>query len=378
MDSHHVLISLNMVPKVGAIHTKRLINAFGSEHAIAEATISDIMQVEGFSEVKAERVYTILRTTKAEEEKDRAIRLKTSIITWEDPRYPPQLLKIPNPPLALYVTGNINILSEDAIGVVGTRHPSTYGQDQARQFGLYLASSGFHVISGLAEGIDASAHHGALLAQSGKTIAVIGGALDQIYPASNKPLAREIVQSGGAVISEYPFGRKPDWQTFPMRNRIVSGLVEGLVVIESPLKSGTRITVDYAEEYGRSIFILPGRVDTPGFQGSHAMLRSGVGRLVTRPMDVIEAYSSLPGLELELMEDEVRIQSMPKGLPEPAGMTPDQLTIWRAIPTEGASSDTIITRTQLPAAIVMPLLIQMQLTRKLSIKPGGIFYRNTH
>ncbi len=373
MTDRQILITLNMVPKVGAVHTRRLIEAFDGLQGILKASLDDICHVEGFSEPKAARVYDYLRSNRADVEESTAKKWRTNIISWDDPEYPPALRKIPNPPLVLYVTGNLQILREESLGIVGTRNPSTYGQDCARRFAIQFAASGFHVVSGLALGIDTAAHRGALLSKPGRTIAVLGGALDQIFPIEQKPLAREIVQLGGAVITEYPFGRKPDWQTFPMRNRIVSGMVDGLLVVESPLKSGTRITVDYAEQFNKSIFVVPGRIDLPGFKGSHQIIRNGVGRLVLSPMDVVEEYSTLP---MDLYEtDESQAFGQQEARTPPAGMTPDQVTIWTALPAEGATTDELVALTQLPISTLSAQLIQIQLTRRLVVKPGGVFVR---
>jgi DNA processing protein len=180
------------------------------------------------------------------------------------------LKQIADPPLVLYVAGQVEALALPAVAVVGTRHPTVYGRETAQRFGYQLAAAGYVVVSGLALGIDTQAHTGALQAK-GRTVAVLGGALDCLFPRENTGLAREIALKGGAVVSEYPFGRQPDRQTFRCATASVSGLCKGVVVIEAPLNSGTMITVGQALDQERTVMAVPGRVDSPASLGCHRL-----------------------------------------------------------------------------------------------------------
>ncbi len=307
-----------------------------------------------------------LKSHWAEEEERRAASCGVKILTWDDDAYPDTLRKIDSPPLCLYCTGNLALLRQPQVAIIGTRRASVYGTEQAQRFAMRLAASGIHVLSGLAEGIDSAAHEGALLAGAqspGKTIAVIGAALDCVYPASRKPLAREIVRSGGLVICEYPFGRHADRKTFPQRNRIVAALAKSILVIESPYNSGTMITVNYAKATGRPIYAIPGRCDWPGFAGNHHLLRSAEAQLVTSPEHILDTFS-----QLDLREGRHEVEEVSD---EPVGLSPEELKVYRAVDSDGTSLDTLCERTGLPMPTVMSITVALQMRRKLRPLPGG-------
>ena len=264
---------------------------FGSFPAILSAGEQALRTVPTIGPERARRFYEAFCQLSLEKEIERAERLKVQLVTWVDPEYPPLLKAIADPPPVLYVRGDVSALSRPSVALIGTRHPTVYGRESARKFGYQLAGSGYSIVSGLAVGIDTESHTGAVQAK-GITVGVLGGALDRFFPKENEALARQMIENGGAVISEYPFGRSPDRQTFPMRNRIVSGLSKGILVIEAPLGSGTLITVDQALEQGRLIMALPGRIDSPSSRGCHRILREGA-RLVTTADEVIEELQDL-------------------------------------------------------------------------------------
>ena len=367
IDARHALIALNRVPRVGAAKARSLERAFGSFAAAAEAGAETIAErCKDLGPALAAEVASALAALR---EEARAAACAVRILTWADADYPERLRAAPSPPLCLYCAGDVRLLSQRHVAIVGTRRASVYGAEQARRFALRLAAAGLHVLSGLAEGIDSAAHEGALLAGTeapGRTLAVIGAALDCVYPASRKPLARDIVRAGGLVISEYPFGRHADAKTFPQRNRIVAALCEGLFVVESPTRSGTLITVEQAKALGRTLYALPGRADWPGFAGNHALLRSGEARLVTTPEHILEDFEGLP-----LVDD---VESESKGLP--VGLSPEELKLWQAAGTEGASLDDLCARTGLPLPQVLDLTMGLQMRRKLRPLPGGLLRQN--
>ena len=199
---------------------------------------------------------------------------KIQTIKLEDEFYPEKLRNIYAPPKMLYVLGNVELLQRKSIAIVGCRNCTKYGIENAYKFGYELATSNICVISGLAKGIDAYAHLGAVRAK-GKTIAVLGSGLDVIYPPENAELYKEIIMNNGAIITEYPLGSKPEKYHFPERNRIISGLSDGVLVIEAKKKSGTMITVDFALEQGREVYAIPGNISSESSYGTNELIKEG-------------------------------------------------------------------------------------------------------
>jgi len=208
------------------------------------------------------------------------------IITIKDKEYPDKLKVIYDPPVILYIKGNKKILNEKSIAIVGCRLASEYGANIAMKLSYNLSLNNINIISGLAKGIDSFAHKGSLLAK-GKTIAVVGCGLDKVYPKENKILFDEIIKKGGAIISEYIIGTEPLAKNFPRRNRIISGLANGIVVIEAREKSGTLITVDFALEQGKNIYAVPGNIDNPNSYGTNELIKQGA-KIVTKSQDILE------------------------------------------------------------------------------------------
>ena len=204
----------------------------------------------------------------------------------EDPRFPALLREIPWPPWGIYVQGSLDLFEKPALAIVGTRRATEAGQSAAREFGAAIAKTGVVVISGLAFGIDASAHRGALDAD-GQTLAVLAGGLDNVSPRTNREIAERILRTG-ALVSEYPFGAEPLAHRFLERNRLIAGLAAGVLVVEAPLRSGSLATARFAVEQNRQVFVVPGPIRHPNFEGSHRLIRSGA-ELVTKPEEVLEA-----------------------------------------------------------------------------------------
>ena len=214
--------------------------------------------------------------------------MKIEEISIEDESYPKQLKNIYNPPLKLYVLGNKEILKQKGVAIVGSRKATEYGKKVALQVSVKLSESGINIISGLALGIDTCAHLGAIQEKcKGKTIAVLGGGLDEIYPRQNIMLAKQIIKSGGCIVSEYPIGTKPERLNFPQRNRIISGLSKGVLVVEASEKSGALITADYALEQGREVFAVPGNILSYTSIGTNNLIKQGA-KLVTNYIDILE------------------------------------------------------------------------------------------
>ncbi len=297
MQQREAYIVLNMIEGLGPVSVRRLIDVLGSPKAILEADREALMEARGVGEKLALKIVVQRDGISAEEEIDKAADVGARIITPLDDEYPEALKAIHDPPLALYVLGRILPKDGKAIGIVGSRSTSHYGLSAADRLAYQLGQTGFAVISGLARGTDTAAHCGALKG-GGRTIAVLGGALDCLYPPENADLAKKIAKNG-AVISEYVMGRQADRMTFPYRNRIISGMSMGVLLVESAIKGGSMHTTEAAMEQGRTVFALPGRVDTPGARGPHMLIKNGA-KLVERLDDILEEYEFLiPPSELD-------------------------------------------------------------------------------
>ena len=304
MQERLAYIALNQMAGLGPVGVRRLIVALGSPQAIWTASEEDLSSVQGIGEKTAQAILRDRDVAEPEQEETRALAQGIRLITPLDAEYPSGLSSIHNPPLVLYVKGSLRVEDARALAVVGSRSASPYGLSTADRLSYQAAQCGLTVVSGLARGIDTAAHRGALKA-GGRTIAVLGSALDCLYPLENEVLAEEIARSG-AVMSEYPLGRVADRQTFPYRNRIVSGLSLGTLVVESEQKGGSMHTADAAMEQGRSVLAVPGRVDLPGARGPHFLLKNGA-RLVESIEDVLAEFEfEMPDLSAPKAEVSVR------------------------------------------------------------------------
>ncbi|MEL6498964.1 MAG: DNA-processing protein DprA [Planctomycetota bacterium] len=289
-------LTLARLKEVGPIRAGRLLAEFGGPDAVFGASVSRLCRVEGIGSKTAEGIARgVPRARKASErEIERAAELGARIVTYADDDYPPLLRDLPDRPIVLSVLGALEPSGRDrfAVGIVGSRRCSVYGQEQANRFGAALASAGLTLVSGGARGIDSAAHRGAVSA-SGRTAVVLGCGLSHVYPPENRALFDQIVESNGCIISELPIDAPPDRLNFPARNRIISGMSLGVLVIEAALKSGALITARVAaEDHGREVFALPGRVDSESIAGSLSLLKSGGAHLVTEPADVLSLLES--------------------------------------------------------------------------------------
>jgi len=359
-------IALNQISGLGAITVKRMIEACGSAAAIFCASERDLLRVPGVGPERAQSFRRELDQARADGEIAHAGELGVQLLTWADAGYPAVLKTIADPPLVVYVAGAVEPLAGPCIAVIGTRHPTVYGREMAQLLAFQLAGAGYVIVSGLALGIDAQAHRGALQAH-GRTVGVVGGALDCLYPKENEGLAKEMAAQGGAVMCEYPFGRQPDRQTFPMRNRIVSGLVKGVVVVEAPQNSGTLITVDQALDQGRAVMALPGRVDSPASVGCHRLIRNGA-RLVTSAEEVIEELQEL--LPLAAVRTAPR-KAAAERAPEPPASA-EERKLLEHVGNEPVHIDAIIRESGLPAGTVNALVVGLQIKRRVKLLPGGL------
>ena len=265
LENKRYWIWLSLIPNLGVKKKQKLLEIYKNPEEIFKAKSEDLSQVDGIGENTIKNILD----TKIRQVVDKHIEYmwknKIDLITIQEKEYPELLKEIYDSPIMIYYKGNKKILKNKSLGIVGCRQASQYGKNAAKYFSYQLTKKGINIISGLAKGVDSYAHIGSICAQMekntakacGKTIAVLGNGLDTIYPKENENLAQEIIKNGGAIISEYPLGTKPSKMNFPARNRIISGISKGILVIEAKEKSGTLITVDFALEQGRDVFVVP-------------------------------------------------------------------------------------------------------------------------
>lgn len=285
-------LRLHLVPDVGPIRARRLVDHFGSPEGVFAASRAEWMRVEGIGPKIAEALAEHWGEDAADREIARAAACGVRILCPMDGEYPAALRHIPDAPLALYVRGSLESADAVAVAIVGTRKCSLYGREQAVRFAELLAGAGFTVVSGLARGVDGHAHRGALNA-GGRTLAVLGNGLPAVYPPEHEALAREVEQHG-ALVTEAPMDGTPSAESFPRRNRIIAGLTLGTLVIEAGKKSGALITARLANEYNREVFAVPGRVDQPDLSaGVNKLIRDGQAKLVTSLDDVLDELGAV-------------------------------------------------------------------------------------
>lgn len=285
------LIRLRSVYGMGNAILWRLIRHFGDSDRILGAKTDDLTQVKGVTSDIAKRILQSA-THDPRPELEKAVRADVTIIPYDDPDYPKPLLYSFDPPAILYMRGSLNRDDQVAAGIVGTRNASPYGRDNAIHMAEALARGGYTIVSGLARGVDTFAHIGALNA-GGRTVGVLGCGFDYMYPEENRDLALEMTRSG-AVITEFPMATPPSRETFPTRNRIIAGMVLGLLVIEAPLRSGSLITARLANEIGRTVFAIPGRVNDTRSEGCNKLIRDGATMVMTVDDIFNELNPSLP------------------------------------------------------------------------------------
>ncbi|MBI2104334.1 MAG: DNA-protecting protein DprA [Candidatus Omnitrophica bacterium] len=286
MTDRERLIRLNLIPELGSTWLRRVLDAFGGLDRLWAADVRELQQVAGISPQAAERLDAARKDDAClERELALAERCGAAIVTLADAAYPTRLKTIPDPPLALYVRGTLTAADETAIAIVGSRRASPYGRQCAERLSEDLALRGITVVSGLALGIDGAAHRGALRA-GGRTLAVLGSGLARLYPPAHERLADQAAEQG-AVLSEYPLEAEPLPHHFPRRNRLISGLSLGVIVVEASARSGALITADCALEQGREVFAVPGPMTSVTSEGTHRLLKQGA-RLVTSVEDVLD------------------------------------------------------------------------------------------
>jgi DNA processing protein len=363
-------IAVNLVPGLGPRLTAALLEHFGSYAAIRRASASDLARVPRIGAKLAASFATALRD--ADVEGELALMERHGVAAWprDTSDYPAWLAELDHAPPILYGRGSIISQDQNAIGIVGTRHPTPYGRRMAERLAAGLARAGWTVVSGLARGVDGWAHRSALAA-GGRTIAVLAGGLSRIYPPEHADLATEVAGQG-AVVTESAMRQEPLPMLFPARNRIISGLSRGIVVVEAGAKSGALITADHAGEQGREVFAVPGPVDSLESMGCHALIRNGA-RLVRHAEDILE---DLAGLTTPTTGP---LQATPAPTPAGPAKPPPALDgvprrIWDYL-TERRHADEIARHLELGASEATRTLTMMELTKVVRRLPGNHFER---
>lgn len=288
------LVGLNLTGMIGAVLYRRLLERFGSARAALAAPEGRLREVPGIGPLTARAIVAVARSGQADAEVDAATKSGVAIVAQGNPEYPVPLRSLYDPPIVLYRRGTYFPQDALGIGVVGSRKCTVYGAQQAQRFAADLASLGITVISGLARGVDTKAHLGALRAKEGRTVAVLGSGLQRIYPPENRELLEAICERGCAF-SEFGLRSEPGAANFPRRNRLISGLSLGILVIEAQERSGALITADWAMEQGRDVFCVPGALGNPMSRGPHLLIKQGA-KLAEGAMDIVEEIPAFAGI----------------------------------------------------------------------------------
>jgi DNA processing protein len=366
-------LAVARVEGLGVRGALRLIEHFGSPQAAYLASLTELESC-GLPAPVAQAIFAQVGLKEAEKEMEAAAKADCELVTLASDNYPPLLKQIPDPPLLLYVRGDVKVLAQYAVAMVGTRRPTAYGSSVAHRLASDLAQRGLVIVSGLARGIDSAAHRGALEGK-GKTVAVQGRGMDAIYPAENKQLAEKILESG-AMISEFPLGTGPTPENFPIRNRTISGLTLGVIVVEAAEYSGSLITARLANEQNREVFAVPGNITSAQSFGTNHLIKQGA-KLVDQWMDVVEEFPA-----------EIRMQLLPppdaseEAMAAPGAslfettLTPEQKAVFDVLRCDEALFvDSIISLAQLPQPRVLGALLELEMSGLIRQLPGKNFIR---
>jgi len=367
MEPREALVALNLIEHVGPVRVRQLLEHFGDAPAILRASRQQLLQVRGIGEDTAEAIANWEKTTDLGAELKRIAEFGCRIVTQEDAEYPELLRQIYDPPIVLYAKGELTAKDKNSVAMVGSRMTTHYGVEAARKLAYQLAYLGVTVVSGGARGIDTAAHQGAL-AGKGRTIAVLGTGINMVTPPENAKLFEQIAASG-ALVTQFPFNRPADKQSFPIRNRIVAGMTLGTVVVEANLTSGALITANFATEYGRQVFAVPGRIDSPRSKGCHDLIKKGA-KLCEGVEDILSEFEYLfpasnrppsPGQTgvlpaLELSENEQKV--------------------YATLDNEEISIDDVIRKSGLPSSAVSVALLSLEMKRLIRQLPGKMFLKN--
>ncbi|MDP8263063.1 MAG: DNA-processing protein DprA [Candidatus Ancaeobacter aquaticus] len=366
MERSEALLVLNAIDGLGSLRIRKLIEEFETPERVLAQNKSSLMQVSGIGDVIAGSLIAWEKSFNLEKELDLISSGGVAIVSFYDESYPAHLKEIYDPPIVLYVKGQLDVSGRPMIGVVGSRWASVYGKDTAKKISADLSYRGFIVVSGLARGIDTNAHQGALNA-NGSTYAVLGNGLSTVYPRENKSLADKII-CDGALISEFPMETIPDKKNFPRRNRIISGLSLGVVVVEAAKRSGALITARYALEHNRTVCAVPGRIDIRTSEGTNELIKDGA-KVVTHVQDIVDEFEYiLP--DIRKVSQEVTTERAPS-----VNLTENEEQLFRHISEDEISIDTLIQKCGIGAGKVLGGLLSLELKNLIRQLPGKQFVR---
>lgn len=373
MTDREACIVLNLIPGIGSARLEALIEHFSSPAAILEQAVGELEQVRNIPGKLAEKIANWRGEIDPEAEQAVTDRAGATLITRYDPEYPEILKGIYDPPICLYVRGTLPDFNCRSVAIVGSRRVSIYGRKMARLLAESASYADWTVVSGLAFGVDAIAHQ-ATIDTNGVTVAVLGGGLARIHPQEHIPLARAIVDKGGAIISEYPMNYPVSRQSFPRRNRIVSGLSQAVVVVEAGLNSGALLTANIAADQGKSVFAVPGQADNPQAKGCHQLIKTGA-KLTESFDDILEDFEFLPGfapvqkLETGDLFDDGAFQVS-------ENLNPDELAVVNILNDGEKSVDQIAAGTSLATGKLLSLMMKLELKKLVKQLPGQLFGLN--
>jgi DNA processing protein len=347
-------LSLKALPHQALV---ALLRAFGNPSAVLSATRAELGAV--VPDTVAARVQEPVAPESLAATRAWLADPAHEIIAWDDPDYPRALLDLGYAPPALFYVGRRELLNRPALAIVGSRNATAQGADNARAFAQALSQAGLTIVSGLAVGVDAAAHAGAMEGE-GSTLAVVGTGLDRVYPASNRELAHRIAENGG-LLSEFPIGTPPREKNFPRRNRLISGLARGVLVVEAALSSGSLITARYAGEQGREVFAIPGSIHSPLTKGCHKLIRDGA-KLVETAQHILEELGMAAVAASATTRETNPVNAI-------------EATLLAALGGDSADVDTLVSRTKLASDVVVAALTNLEIAGQVATIPGGQWQR---
>ena len=368
MDNREALVALNMVEGVGPIRVRQLLDRFGSPAAILGANQHQLMQAKGIGADTAQAIVDWEKNVNLAAELKRVEEFGCHIVIQEDEEYPALLREIYDPPIVLYVKGRLLPKDKNSVAMVGSRMTTPYGLEVARKLAYQLAYLGVTVVSGGARGIDTAAHQGALTAK-GRTLAILGTGINLVFPTENAQLYERIIENG-ALVTQFPFNRPGDKQSFPIRNRIVAGMTLGTVVVEANLTSGSLITANFAADYGRQVFAVPGRIDSPRSKGCHDLIKKGA-KLCEGAEDILSEFEYLfPATNRPPSAAET-------GVLPALELSENEQRVYDTLSKEEISIDDVIRNSGLPSSAASVALLSLEMKRLIRQLPGKMFLRNS-
>jgi DNA processing protein len=368
MDSREAFVALNMVEHVGPVRARQLLEHFGEAAKILSASKHQLLNVRGIGAETAESIAGWEKSVDLAAEMKRIADSGCEIVIQPDTHYPELLREIYDPPMVLYVKGKLTAKDKNGVAMVGSRMTTHYGIEVARKLAYQLAYTGVTVVSGGARGIDTAAHQGALSGK-GRTICVLGTGISIIFPPENAELFERIA-ANGAVISQFPYNRKADKQSFAIRNRIVAGMTLGTVVVEANLTSGALITANFATEYGRQVFAVPGRIDSPRSKGCHELIKKGA-KLCEGVEDILSEFEYLfPASNRPPSANET-------GVLPALDLSENEQKVFGVLDSEELTTDDVIRKSGLPSSAVSVALFSLEMKRLVRQLPGKLFVKNT-